>query len=151
MSQDTDHCFVIEGKLALPYQYFAGANGSKFIIALRDEQKILASRGEKAGLTYVPPRAVCDRTFEDLSDAWVEVGKEGTVTGFTVIRYGEPYQPRPVPYVLGLVKLDGSDTPIAHIVDCAPEAAKVGMRVQAVFGDDHPNNILEIKHFAPLS
>ena len=150
MSAEEEYCFVVEGKLALPYQYFAGANGSKFIVALRDEKKILASRGEKAGLTYVPPRSVCDRTFEDLSDKWVEVGKEGVVTGFTVIRYEEPYQPRPVPFVLGLVKLDGADTPIAHVIDCAPEAAKVGMRVQAVFAEEPTNNILEIKGFAPL-
>lgn len=150
MSAEQDYCFVVEGKLALPYQYFAGANGSKFIVALRDEKKILASRGEKAGLTYVPPRSVCDRTFEDLSDKWTEVGKEGTVTGFTVIRYEEPYQPRPVPFVLGLVKLDGADTAIAHVIDCAPEAAKVGMRVEAVFSDSPANNILEIKGFAPL-
>ena len=150
MSAEQDYCFVVEGKLALPYQYFAGANGSKFIVALRDEKKILASRAEKADLTYLPPRSVCDRTFEDLSDKWVEVSKEGTVTGFTVIRYEEPYQPRRVPFVLGLIKLDGADTPIAHIIDCAPEAAKVGMRVQAVFADEPANNILEIKGFAPL-
>lgn len=149
MSTDQDHCFVVEGKLALPYQYFAGANGSRFIVALRDEKKILASRSEKAGLTYVPPRAVCDRTFEDLSEKWVEVGNEGTVTGFTVVRYEEPYQPRPVPFVLGLVKLDGADTPLVHVIDCAPETVKVGMRVRAEFSETPANNILEIKGFVP--
>jgi len=150
MSDEKDYSFVIEGKLALPYQYFAGSNGSHFITTLRDEKKILGSRSEKAGLTYVPPRSVCDRTFEDLSEAWVEVGNEGVVTGFTVIRYAEPYQPRPVPFVLGLVKLDGSDTPIAHVVDCAPDAARVGMRVRAEFAEVPTNNILEITGFSPL-
>lgn len=151
MSDEKDYCFVVEGKLALPYQYFAGANGSRFITTLRDEMRILGSRSEKAGLTYVPPRERCDRTFEDLSEQWVEVGNEGVLTGFTVIRYAEPYQPRPVPYVLGLVKLDGSDTPIAHIIDCAPEAASVGMRVRANFAEAPTNNMLEINGFTPIA
>jgi len=150
-SEDEKYCFVVEGKMALPYQYFAGAVGSKFIVALRDEKKILAVRGEQAGLTYVPPRQVCDRTFEDLTEKWVEVGNEGTVTGFTIVRYEEPYQPKKPPYVLALVKLDGSDTPIAHLIECGDfSEVKIGLRVRAVFADEPVNNILEIKHFAPI-
>lgn len=149
MSDEKDYCFVVEGKLALPYQYFAGAHGSHFITTLRDEKKILASRAQKAGLTYLPPRAVCDRTFEDISESWVEVGHEGTITGFTVIRYEEPYQPRPVPFVLGLVQLDGADTPIAHIIDAPVDSVQVGQRVRANFAETPVNNILEITGFTP--
>lgn len=144
-----EHCFIVEGKMALPYQYFAGVTGSKFIVALRDEKKILGVRGEKTQRTMVPPRQTCDQTFEDLSGNWVEVGTEGEITGFTVVRYKEPYQPKEPPFVIGLVKLDGADTPIAHLIECAPEAARIGMRVKAVFADEPVNNILEIRHFAP--
>jgi len=146
---DDQYCFVVEGKMALPYQYFAGAVGSKFIVALRDEKKILAVKSEKDELTYVPPREVSDRSFENLTENWVEVGNEGEITNFTVVRYKEPYQPKEPPYVLALIKLDGADTPIAHLVDCAPEDAAIGMRVKAVFADEPVNNILEIRHFAP--
>ena len=76
--------------MALPYQYFAGAVGSRFLLALRDGKKILGVRGAKSGRTVVPPRQTCERTFERLDQDWVEVGPEGTVTGFTVIRYREP-------------------------------------------------------------
>ena len=38
MSPSQEDSFVIEGKLALPYQYFAGRTGSRFLIALRDEE-----------------------------------------------------------------------------------------------------------------
>ena len=34
------HCYVMDGKLALPYQYFAGRVGSKFLTTLRDKKQI---------------------------------------------------------------------------------------------------------------
>ena len=38
--EDTKDCFVLEGKMALPNQYFAGSLGSQFLIAIRDRKKI---------------------------------------------------------------------------------------------------------------
>lgn len=146
----SEECFVVEGKMALPYQYFAGATGSKFIVALRDSKKILAVHSERDGMTYVPPRSVSDRSFEDLTNNWVELSGEGEVTNYTVVRYSEPYQPKEPPYVLALIKLDGTDTPLAHLVDVAPEEIEIGMRVRAVFSEEPKNNILEIKHFARI-
>ncbi len=148
MAHDNKYAYTIEGKMALPYQYFAGATSSKFIVALRDEKKILAVQGKQSGLTYVPPRQVCDRTFEHLEDNWVEVKDTGVVTNFTVIRYEEPYQPMKPPFVIALIKLDGADTPIAHLVSCDDVGdVAIGMRVKAVFAEEAVNTILEIQHF----
>ena len=148
MAYDNKYAYTIEGKMALPYQYFAGATSSKFIVALRDEKKILAVEGKKSGFTYVPPRQVCDRTFENLEDNWVEVKDTGVVTNFTVIRYEEPYQPMKPPFVIALIKLDGADTPIAHLIACDDvDDVAIGMRVKAVFAEEAVNTILEIQHF----
>lgn len=150
MSAEQDYCFVVEGKMSLPYQYFAGAIGSKFIVALRDGKKILGVRSAATGKTFVPPRQVCEKTFERLDENWVEVKDTGTVTGFTVVRYAEPYQPKQPPYVLALIQLDGADTAITHLLECGdPGLAKVGMRVKAVFSETPQNNILDIAHFIP--
>lgn len=152
MSAGQDYCFVVEGKMSLPYQYFAGTIGSKFIVALRDGQKVLGVRSAKTGKTYVPPRQVCEKTFERLDENWVEVKDTGTVTGFTVIRYAEPYQPKQPPYVLALIQLDGADTAFAHLLECGDVSeAKVGLRVQAVFSETPQNNILDIAHFVPIA
>ena len=148
MSKDTDYAFVIEGKMALPYQYFAGAVGSKFIVALRDAKKILGVRCDRCNKTFVPPRQTCERCFASLTDHWVEVEPTGAVTGFTVVRYAEPYQPKEPPYVLALIKLDGADVPIAHILECGDVGkARIGMRVRAVFSEQGRDNILAIAHF----
>ena len=147
MSEVTNDAFVIEGKMALPYQYFAGAVDSKFIVALRDEHKILGVRCDTCAKTFVPPRQTCERCFSPLTDHWVELGTEGEVTGFTVVRYREPYQPKEPPYILALIKLDGADTPLAHVLECEPARARLGMRVRAVFSREPRDTILAISHF----
>lgn len=145
--------FVVEGKLALPYQYFAGRTGSRFLIALRDEKKIMGVKCARCDTVFVPPRSTCERCFEDLSNNWVEVKDTGVVTNFTVVRYAEPHQPFKPPYVTALITLDGADTPMTHIVKgIAASKVKVGLRVKAVFSKakSPPSTILAIDHFRPI-
>jgi hypothetical protein len=151
MSGDKDCAFVIEGKMALPYQYFAGAVGSKFIVALRDEKQILGVRCERCNKTFVPPRQTCERCFAPLTDNWVKVEPTGEVAGFTVVRYAEPYQPQEPPYVLAMIKLDGADVSMVHLLACDdPKDARIGMRVRAVFAEERTDNILAIAHFEEI-
>lgn len=151
MHPNKDDCFVIEGKLALPYQYFAGELGSKFLISLRDEKKILGVKCDKCDKVFVPPRARCETCQQDLSKSTLEVKDTGVVTGFTVIRYEEPHQPCKPPYIQALIKLDGADTPMVHIVKGIPASKmEVGAKVKAVFAKKAPNTIMAIDHFEPL-
>jgi len=150
MSNTHEDAFVVEGKLALPYQYFAGTVGSRFLTALRDECKILGQRCEKCGKVFIPPRATCERCFSDLSGAWVELGTSGMVANFTVIHYEEPHHPRKAPFVIALIKLDGADTPLAHVVaGVDPSSVAVGMLVKAVFAENRIGSIMDINHFEP--
>jgi uncharacterized OB-fold protein len=150
MSENSD-AFVVEGTFALPYNYFAGRVGSTWLVALRDERKIYGVRHPKTGKVYVPPKQVDERDFTDLTGDWVEVGPEGSVTGFTVIRYREPYQPLPVPYGLALIQLDGADTSLAHVVRGQDlDRLTIGRRVRAVFARERKASILDISHFEPV-
>ncbi len=149
---DTKHAdsFVVEGKLALPYQYFAGKTGSRFITTIRDKKKIMGLRCDNCGKVFVPPRSSCERCFVDISDNWVAVKNTGTVTGFTVVRYKEPYQPLDPPYIQALVQLDGADTPLVHIVKGIPVSQMhKGLRVKAVFAKKTTATIMDIDHFRP--
>ena len=150
MSAENEDTFIVEGKLALPYQYFAGRLGSRFLIALRDEKKILGVHCEKCGKTSLPPRATCGHCHSDLSESLREVKDSGVVTGFTVVRYQEPHQPADPPYVLALIQLEGADTPIPHLVKGIPvDEMKVGLRVKAVFAEKTTSTIMDIDHFRP--
>lgn len=152
MTTARDNCFTVDGKLALPYQYFAGRTGSRFLIALRDEKKIKGLQCKKCNKVFVPPRSTCEVCFEDISENWVDVKNTGVVTGFTIIRYEEPHQPVKPPYIQALIKLDGADTPLAHIVKGVPlSKMEKGLKVQAVFAKKTTNSIMDIDHFKPLA
>lgn len=149
--EDTRHCFVLEGKMALPNQYFAGRIGSRFLIALRDRKKILGLRCATCGKTLVPPREYCEMCGEKISDQWVELKSEGTLVNFTVVRYHDRHLPRRPPYILGQIALDGADTPLTHVVaGVDPRDVRIGMRVKAVFADKTTNSLLDLDHFEPV-
>ncbi len=144
--------YVVEGKMALPYTYFAGSVGSKFITTIRDEKKIMGVKCPTCNMVYLPPRQVCDKDFTDIRDNWVDVGTSGMVTNFTVVRYDDKHLPRKAPFVLALIKMDGADTPFMHILEeCKIEDVKIGMKVEAVFAKETTNTILDIDHFKPAA
>ena len=65
---NTSDCYTIDGKLALPYSYFAGRVGSRFITTLRDEKKIMGVRCDTRGKVFVPPRQTCEKCMEENSE-----------------------------------------------------------------------------------
>jgi uncharacterized OB-fold protein len=148
---DTSDCYVVEGKLALPYTYFAGRVGSTFITTLRDQRKIMGVKCNACSKVFVPPRQTCERCMEDIRNNWVTLSDTGEVVNFTVVRYDDKHLPRKAPFVLAMIKLDGADTPMAHIVEgIDPENMTEGLKVKAVFADQTTNTILDIDHFEPV-
>ena len=149
---DSADAYVIEGKLALPYSYFAGRVGSTFITTLRDEKQILGVRCDACSKVFVPPRQTCERCMADIRDNWVPVENTGEVMNFTVVRYSDKHLPRKVPYILALIRLDGADTPMVHILDeVDSDAVKPGLRVEAVFSENPTSTILDIEYFKPVA
>lgn len=147
---DTSDCFTVDGKLALPYTYFAGRVGSKFLTTIRDEKKIMGIKCNKCNKVFVPPRQTCDVCMEDIRDNWVDVQNTGEVTNFTVIRYDDKHLPKKAPYVLAMIKLEGADTSMVHVVEGIDvDKAKIGMKVQAVFAEETTSTLMDIDHFAP--
>jgi uncharacterized OB-fold protein len=150
-NEDTRNCFVLEGKMALPNQYFAGRLGSKFIIALRDKKKIMGVRCQKCNKTFIPPREYCEQCWSKIAENWVDLGSEGELVNFTVIRYNDKHLPKKAPYVLGQIKLTGADTPLTHVVQgIDPKDVHVGMKVKAVFAEKTTNTIMDLDHFEPV-
>ena len=147
---DTSDCFLVDGKLALPYTYFAGRVGSKFLTTIRDEKKIMGIKCNKCNKVFVPPRQTCDVCLEDIRENWVDVQNTGEVTNFTVVRYDDKHLPKKAPYVLAMIKLDGADTSMVHVVEGIDvDKAKIGMKVQAVFANETTSTLMDIDHFAP--
>ena len=142
--------FVYEGKIDIPNTYTAGAVGSRFLIEIRDNKKIMGTRCPACNLVYVPARSVCKECFGQFTD-WMEVSDKGTLITYAVAHEPSKVQPVEPPVLYGIVQLDGADTGLVHLLgEVKPDQLKAGMRMQAVFKEERTGSILDIKYFKPL-
>lgn len=100
------------------------------------EHKLMASRCEKCGSLYVPPRAICPKCHSEELE-WVETSGKGKLSAFTVIYSGPPFMVdqgfgRNNPYISGIVELE--------------EGARISARITGM----NPNKPAEIKIGTPL-
>ena len=141
---------VVRQDLKVPYRYSMGATTSRFFIEIRDNRKIMGIRCPQCDVVFVPPRTTCGRCFSQLHE-WVEVGNQGTLETYTQVRYTTPVQPAVAPFYYGIIKLDGADTGLAHLVGgLNGQEPCIGMRLQAVFREDRKGNMLDISYFKPV-
>jgi len=137
--------------IKVPYTWSAGAYATRFFTELKDNKKIWGTKCPKCNCTYIPPRKNCPKCFVNITE-WVELGNTGTLLTYTIVRYKEPLiQPMEPPYAYGIIKLDGANTGLTHLLgEVDLNKIKPGMRVQAVFREKREGNILDIKYFKPL-
>jgi len=136
-------------ELRVPYRYSMGATASRFFTEIRDNKKILGIKCPKCKVVYVPPRSTCGRCFSLLNE-WVEVKDRGTLETYTRVHYESPVQPTPAPFFYGIVKLDGADTGLPHLIGgISGGEPRIGMRLQAVFKEERMGNMLDILYFQP--
>jgi len=141
---------VYAGRIKVPYRWWVGETGSRFFVALRDEGKILGTYCEKCRLVFVPPRQTCGRCFHEPLE-WRELGREGVLTTWTVPRYRESIHPLAPPFAFGIVRMDGADTGLTHLVAEFEEGElRSGMRVEAMFKEQREGNLLDIRYFRPV-
>lgn len=142
---------VASGEAFQPFRYSVGAFGSRFLAELRDRKRFLAARCGSCGKAYVPPRPVCGPCYRPI-DEWKEVGPEGVITAFTILRFAfvdpETGEKKPVPYGYGFIRLDGADTQLQHFLELDPaRPPRIGARVRPVFEETRRGNLRDIRHF----
>jgi uncharacterized OB-fold protein len=133
--------------LEYPYTRTVGPIIGRFMTGLRDG-RIEAIRA-KDGRVLVPPAEYDPVTSEPL-DEFVPVGEAGVVTTWAWVN--EPRPPHPVdrPFAWALIKLDGADTALLHVVDTGDEARmSTGMRVRVRWRDKRVGEIQDIACFVP--
>ncbi len=140
---------IVSGALIIPYKYALGESASRFYVDLRDHRRLMAVRCSSCSRTYMPPVATCIDCFAANTE-WIEVGPAGVVTTYTVDHRDLTMQPHPAPVIYALIRLDGADTDLLHLLgEVEPSAVQMGMRVRAVFSEARDGNILDIQHFVP--
>jgi hypothetical protein len=99
----------------------------------------------------VPPKEYDPETSEALSEL-VPVADTGVVTTWAWVQKPRAQQPLGKPFAYALIRLDGADTKLLHVVDAGSESAmKTGMRVRARWADQPVGAITDIQAFVPVA
>lgn len=142
---------VLRAPHVLDYTYkrSVGPVIGAFLTGLRDG-RILGATGS-GGTVSVPPAEYDPVTGEDTGEL-VEVGPAGVVTTWAWTSSPSPDQPLDRPFAWVLVKLDGADTALLHVLDApGADAVSSGMRVTARFRPEaaRVGSIKDIECFVP--
>ena len=122
-----------------------------FLTGLRDGRILGATT--PSGRVVVPPTEYDPVTSEEVGEL-VEVGQSGVVTTWSWAARPQKGQPLDRPFAWALVRLDGADTGLLHVVDAAgPGAMASGMRVSARWrpAAERIGHLLDIECFVPES
>lgn len=141
----------LEAPYVLEYAYrrSVGPVLGRFLAALR-EGRIEGVRLTD-GRIMVPPAEYDPETGEAVSEL-VPVGPQGTVTTWSWVAEPRPRHPLRRPFAWALIRLDGADTAMLHVVDAgAPERMATGMRVRASFRAERTGAIQDIEAFLPVA
>jgi uncharacterized OB-fold protein len=132
--------------LEYPYTRSVGPVIGRFLGGLR-EGRIEGVRA-RDGRILVPPTEYDPDTGEAVTDDWVEVGPGGKVTTWAWLAEPRPNNPLDHGFAWALIKLDGADTALVHVVDAGDESAmRTGMRVRPRWRDDRQGLITDIEAF----
>ena len=118
-----------------PYKPSTGETIGRFLAGLKEQKRIWGQR--VAGLGVVVPPLGYSELDGSPAGEWVEVRPTGVVTAVAVVHEAvEGLHPFPAPFAFILVKLDGADTAMAHVVRDDVDRVRVGARVEAVWAAD---------------
>lgn len=137
--------------LEYPYSRSVGPVIGAFLTGLRDGRILGVTSPD--GRVVVPPTEYDPTTGEATGDL-VEVGPEGTVESWAWVVSPLPQHPLDHPFAWVLVKLDGADTAVLHVLDApGPDAVSTGMRVRPHFveEDERVGRIQDIAAFVPVA
>ena len=132
---DVEPVRSIKTPAQLDYRFTAGAATSRFLKGIA-QKRILGERCPVCGKVYVPPRGACPVDGVPTEEQ-VELAQTGTITSFCVVNVQFYRSEMEVPYVSGLVLLDGADIELFGLVQEIPyDQVRMGMRVTAAWVPD---------------
>jgi uncharacterized protein len=142
---------VIYGEWHVRYRYSIGKVAGKFFEGLK-QKRIIATHCSKCGISFLPPRAYCERSFEPC-DGWIEAGQEGVIEASTIVTAAFENLPTP-PYAIAFVRLDGVSTAMINFVrgldlsnvEQAAGCLKPGTRVRVLFKDSPEGRITDFHY-----
>ena len=145
---------VLRAPYVLEYTYrrSTGPVIGRFLSGLRDCR--IEGVRTASGRVLVPPTEYDPETGEAVSE-FVLVAETGVVTTWAWVSEPREKQPLDRPFAFALIKLDGADTAMLHVVDVGGDAGGAermvtGMRVRARWSVTRVGSIQDIACFVPV-
>lgn len=139
---------TVTSTLEFPYRRSLGAVVGGFAEALR-EQRIVGSVTTE-GRVLVPPLEFDPDTGDAVRPDLVDVGPGGVVQTWTWVAEPTARHPLSHPFAFALIKLDGADTALVHVLDTgSPDKVSSGMRVVPRFASELSGFVTDIEAFVP--
>ncbi len=150
MARDQEEAIVYKGRIRMPYNWAVGETGSFFLNKIKDDCQIWATKCSECEKVLLPPRRNCPYCFFPRTN-WIQLSGNGVLTNYTKVHYHEPaLHPQDPPLIYGMIKLDGADTSLLHLLgEIDEENLHEGMRLEPVFKEERTGHIKDIKYFRP--
>ena len=139
--------WIVKQKIEIPFQYTPGPALLRFLEGLRDG-KLLASGVPGEARKTIPPLSFCGRTWKPANE-WSELPGTGVLESFAVVPRAMAELPEAGPRVVfGLVKLDGAETRLVHLLRAEqPAELRVGARVKVLWNPARSAGIRDLAGF----
>jgi uncharacterized OB-fold protein len=139
--------FLAPYVLEYTYRRSTGPVIGRFLSGL-SERRIEGAR-TASGRVLVPPVEYDPDSGEAILEL-VPLGHEGQVTTWAWVSEPRPNHPLRRPFAWALIRLDGADTAMLHVVDAGNhERMATGMRVQVRWAESRVGSIRDIACFEP--
>jgi len=124
-----------ESVMEFPYRHSTGETIGRFLAGLKEQKRIWGQR--VAGQGVVVPPVGYSEIDGSAGTEWVEVADRGVLVACAVVhRPIERLHPFDRPFAFVLVRLDGADTALPHVVKDDLDRLRVGAKVAAVWKPD---------------
>ncbi len=131
-----------------PFTRTVGPVQSAFLTGLREGIVLGIRRSD--GTVLVPPVEYDPNTADELTEL-VEVGSTVTITSWAWEPSPDERQPLDRPFAWALIRLDGADTSMLHVVDAPSlDTLQTGDRVQIRWAEAREGAITDIACFEPV-
>jgi uncharacterized OB-fold protein len=133
--------------ITFPYRRSLGPVIGAFLSGLADQRLLGIRSGDRV---LCPPLEWDPDTGAELGRDLVEVGPAGTVESWTWVTRPTEQHPLGHPFAFALIRLDGADTALVHVVDAGSmDAMSTGMRVAPRWRAERQGRITDIEAFVP--
>jgi uncharacterized OB-fold protein len=135
----------------LDYDFTAGRATTTFLRGIT-QHKILGEACPICHKVYVPSRGACPSHGVPTSEV-VELAGPGVLVSYCVVNVAFHGSVMELPYVGGLIQLEGADMFLMHLIqEASPDDVRIGQWVEPVWVDDDElaPTLESIRYFRPL-